>query len=308
MAAILAGASPLLIAKVMGQQTASFNFVERHCCYVRLRGGRRLAYMDIGDANASWVILHHHGIPSGRVEAKSFACLLRQIPGVRMITPDRPGIGDSDPEPKSDFLSWPCDVAALMQALGIENFAVSAISAGAPFALAVARAMPERVHVAAIASAIGPLESFDRRNTTTLECRLANNRPITARVSFTRYEARFLRHPGQLPAYAAIRKPEEREELRVHAERIQDAFQQGPHEVIHSLQLMGSPWSGWLNEVPTHVKFLHGLKDRTGPPESVRCMVSQLPNADVRWYENDDHLSLTRHHLPDLLAAAMPPV
>jgi hypothetical protein len=39
-----------------------------------------------------------------------------------------------------------------------------------------------------------------------------------------------------------------------------------------------------------------------------RYLVNVLPNAEVYWYPDDDHLTLFRNHPGDLLAAALPPV
>ncbi|TKA62360.1 hypothetical protein B0A55_12497 [Friedmanniomyces simplex] len=75
---------------------------------------------------------------------------------LRLITVDRPGVGGSEPYPVNDRsgpLSWPDDVLAICQQLGISNFSLLAHSAGAIYALATALILPHlikgRVHLLA---------------------------------------------------------------------------------------------------------------------------------------------------------------
>ncbi|KAI9804313.1 MAG: hypothetical protein M1833_007120 [Piccolia ochrophora] len=66
---------------------------------------------------------------------------------LRLITPDRPGVGES--EPYSDGtgtpLGWPDDVYAICQSLKITKFSILAHSAGAIYALATALRMPQHI-------------------------------------------------------------------------------------------------------------------------------------------------------------------
>jgi pimeloyl-ACP methyl ester carboxylesterase len=44
--------------------------------------------------------------------------------GVRLISPDRPGIGLSDPQPDRTIRDWADDIADLLDQLGVDRFAV----------------------------------------------------------------------------------------------------------------------------------------------------------------------------------------
>ncbi|KAI9871311.1 MAG: hypothetical protein M1830_003042 [Pleopsidium flavum] len=74
---------------------------------------------------------------------------------LRLITPDRPGVGESEPyaDDTGTPLGWPDDVYAICQALKITKFSILAHSAGAIYALATALRMPQhirgRVHLLA---------------------------------------------------------------------------------------------------------------------------------------------------------------
>ncbi|KAF2020052.1 alpha/beta-hydrolase [Aaosphaeria arxii CBS 175.79] len=72
---------------------------------------------------------------------------------LRLITPDRPGIGGSQVDPNGTPLSWPDDVLVICQHLRITKFSLLAHSAGAVYALATSLRMPQhirgRVHLLA---------------------------------------------------------------------------------------------------------------------------------------------------------------
>ncbi|PQE25782.1 hypothetical protein CJF30_00000492 [Rutstroemia sp. NJR-2017a BBW] len=66
---------------------------------------------------------------------------------LRLITPDRPGVGESEPytDGTATPLSWPDDVYSICQALRITKFSILAHSAGAIYALATALRMPQHI-------------------------------------------------------------------------------------------------------------------------------------------------------------------
>ncbi|EMD69601.1 hypothetical protein COCSADRAFT_78164 [Bipolaris sorokiniana ND90Pr] len=64
---------------------------------------------------------------------------------LRLITPDRPGIGASQVDPNGTPLSWPDDVLIICQALKINKFSILAHSAGAVYALATSLRMPQHI-------------------------------------------------------------------------------------------------------------------------------------------------------------------
>ncbi|GGO36391.1 hypothetical protein GCM10008949_40220 [Deinococcus humi] len=59
---------------------------------------------------------------------------------VRLIVPDRPGLGRSDPHPEKTLDSWVADVQCLLHTTRLQKVRVVGFSQGAPFALALAGA------------------------------------------------------------------------------------------------------------------------------------------------------------------------
>src|SRR4051812_21982958 len=103
---------------------------------LRLRDGRTLGYATYGDP-AGRPILLMHGYPDSRLTRHPDDSLTASL-GVRLIVPDRPGIGLSAFRPARSVLERVADIAALADGLSLERFAVLGWSAGGPYALACA--------------------------------------------------------------------------------------------------------------------------------------------------------------------------
>src|SRR5262245_53663208 len=96
---------------------------------IALRDGRRLAYLELGRPNGTPVI-HCHGTPSSRVEGALVYGTAAGDAGLRVIVPDRPGVGESDFQPGRRIVDWPADVVDLAEAIDLQRFAVLGSSGG----------------------------------------------------------------------------------------------------------------------------------------------------------------------------------
>lgn len=120
---------------------------------IRLRDGRSLSYAQYGDP-AGFPILSAHGGLACRLDVGSAASVAAQS-GVRLIAPDRPGVGGSDPRPGRTILDWVSDVGELLDLLAIDRFAAMGWSLGGQYAAALGYAWSPRVtRVAIIAGAL----------------------------------------------------------------------------------------------------------------------------------------------------------
>lgn len=114
--------------------------------------GRRVAYAEFGDLDGRPVVLLH-GNPGSRLFCPDLAATVDA--GVRLVTFDRPGMGQSDRRPFHRLRDVADDVAELAAHLGIAPFQVIGWSGGAPFALATAAFHPQLVTDVVVLSGSG---------------------------------------------------------------------------------------------------------------------------------------------------------
>src|SRR5919202_4018235 len=122
---------------------------------IRLRDGRMLGYAEQGDPDGAPVLVFH-GLPGSRFSRHPDGRIAERL-RVRLFTFDRPGIGLSSPQPRRRILDWPRDVAEFADARGLDRFAVVGWSGGAPYALATAHELPERVTRVGLVAPVVPL-------------------------------------------------------------------------------------------------------------------------------------------------------
>ncbi len=153
---------------------------------VRLRDGRRVCYAQYGVTDG-FPVLNAHGGLACRLDVAAADSIAKDI-GIRLISPDRPGIGGSDHKAGRTILDWADDVTELMDLISVDRFAVMGWSMGGQYAAAVGRALVPRVsRVAIIAGALpltepgvfARLPTFDRVYT-----RLSQRAPWAARLCF----------------------------------------------------------------------------------------------------------------------------
>lgn len=288
-------------------------FIVRPLGFVRLPNGRKLAYAEYGDPHAQHIIIHHHGIPSCRLDGDMFVETLRCRRGVRLYVLDRPGIGCSDPDQCKSFLNWPTDVRNFADALGIDKFGVLGASGGTPYALAVARALPERVTAVGLACPMAPLEAVgSKTGSGALGSNLAVRHPVLSRIILGNFANAERRRPNRMPLLGRIASTPDHQllldptERRYLAHIVDEAFRQGAPQVVHEAALLQTPWDCWLPEVKAKVHILEGSDDRIAPPVMARYLAGRLPNAQLTMFPGEAHLSLGRRHAGAMLNAATP--
>ena len=105
---------------------------------------RRLGFAEFGPPDGL-PVLWFHGTPGARRQIPVEARALARSRGLRIVGIDRPGIGSSTPHLYGSILDFSTDIERVLESLGIDRFAVIGLSGGGPYALGVARALPERV-------------------------------------------------------------------------------------------------------------------------------------------------------------------
>ena len=130
----------------------------RRVCTVRTPDGRRLAVSRRGDPDGAPVMLFH-GTPGSRLGPVPRPMTL-YASGIRLVTFDRPGFGESDRQAGRCVASVAADACTVADALGLDRFAVLGRSGGGPHALACAALVPERVTKAAAMVPLAPRDAM----------------------------------------------------------------------------------------------------------------------------------------------------
>ncbi len=118
---------------------------------IETAGGRSLTVYDVGDPSGA-PVLFHHGTPSSGAPYEPHVRLAERQ-GVRLVSYDRAGYGDSSRHAGRTVGDVADDAERIADALGLERFATWGLSGGGPHALACAALLPHRV--AAVASVAG---------------------------------------------------------------------------------------------------------------------------------------------------------
>lgn len=278
---------------------------------VRL-AGRRLCYAEYGDPRGA-PVFYFHGLPGSRLDAR-VAAVTAMRRGVRLIAPDRPGFGLSDPQLGRRILDWPADVRALAEALDVGRFAVLGVSGGAPYAAACAYALPECVTVAGIAAGMGPLDRLATLRGMAwmfrLGLALARRAPRLA-PAFCATVAGVLRglaghaHLGRSGCAAdrrVLARPEIAQTLR---ESFLEAARAGTAGIAHDLLLHAGAWGFALDDVRCPVHLWHGEADLTVPAHIGRVLAAAIPGCRAHFYAAEGHFSLPINRIDDIFATLL---
>lgn len=119
--------------------------------HITLPDGRRLAYAEFGKSDG-YPVLYFHGSPASRLEPMHIRDEAFSQFGLRVIALDRPGMGQSDFQPKRSFSDWPADVMVLADTLGLDQFSILGNSGGGGYAAVCAAKIPKRLRTVVIVS------------------------------------------------------------------------------------------------------------------------------------------------------------
>ena len=279
---------------------------------IRLPHGRGLAYACYGDPGGA-AILHFHGWPGSHLDFAPNDEAARKA-GARVIAVDRPGVGESDFRAGRRLRDWPTDIAALVDALGIERFAVLGFSFGGPYALAVAHAHGSRVRALGLVSAMGPLDrpraTEGMMPPTRLMFALARTagwlaRPAVAGMtrSIARGPDRFIRQMYRSMA------PPDRAVLDARpdvAAAIADAAlamcRAGTGPVLTDALAVTNHWGFRLEDIHVPTFVWQGAEDRNVPRHIGEHYGRTIPGAVLKLCEHEGHF-VFYSHAADILSA-----
>ncbi|AOW94038.1 hypothetical protein BFN03_18905 [Rhodococcus sp. WMMA185] len=272
---------------------------------VRLSDQRRLAYAEYGDATGVPVFVFH-GLPGSRL---SWGMLPdNSLPGAaRIIAPDRPGYGGSDPKPGRTLLDWADDVAALADSLEVPRFAIVGISGGGPGALACAWKMPQRLTTVGIVASPAPTDAagvFDGISSTNrFFMKLAWYLPWLSSANTRFLAAVIRRNPRRYldtmkykihdVDQAILDRPE------IHRMLVKDfaeAVRGGAAGMVDDMAANhGRPWGFPLEQIRSEVLLWSCELDRSVPPAMGKYLSQAIPSCQANFVAGAGHLWILLH-------------
>jgi len=279
---------------------------------VKLADGRDIGYAEYGTPEGT-PVFYFHGGQESRLSAQ-FLDEPAHSAGIRIIAPERPGIGLSSPQPGRRFLDWASDIEGLADKLGIERFHIIGLSGGAPHALAVAQAIPNRVVTAAIVSGAAPADAphsfrgmwFPVRMIHWF-ARMRTERPLQ---KFLEQDSRSLvKDPdGRIKQFQKYLPEPDRNLLTAQPHYALEfiagsveSYRQGTEGVAQEYRLYVSDWGIDMASIPVPFDLWYGTDDRMAPLERGKFYASVLPQAKLHVLEHEAHFSLIRNHASAIL-------
>jgi pimeloyl-ACP methyl ester carboxylesterase len=266
---------------------------------IRLPGGRQLGYAEFGLPEGRPVFIFH-GTPGSRLDGLYVQESDLAVLNLRVIVPDRPGIGLSDAKPRRRISDWPGDMIRLATALGIEQFAIVGVTGGAPYAAACALAIPELLTGVAIVSGIAPLDVSETTHGMGMQgmyMRMAHRAPWLTWLVQSQVALRFHINPERALKHmwgnfaksdqTTLARPELRQAFIA---TMKEAYRRGIRGVAAEMSLFMRSWGFRLQDIEMPVYLWQGGADINVPPAMGHYLAKAIPNCYARFYPNEGNM------------------
>jgi pimeloyl-ACP methyl ester carboxylesterase len=258
---------------------------------LQLADGRTLHAYDTrtDDADGRLAVFWHHGSPNIGAPPEPLFPAAERL-GIRWVSYDRPGYGGSTPRPDRDVASAAGDASAVVDALGIDRFAVMGHSGGGSHALACAALLGERVLGAVVVSGMAPFgaeglewfEGFGPGGAAQLRAAAAG------RAALEKHLAESDDDPGFTPEDEAALGGEWSWLIDV----VRPALSGGMEGFIEDDLAGVGPWGFDPAEVAAPALFVHGGRDRVVPAAHGEWLARRCPSAELWLRPGEGHISI----------------
>jgi pimeloyl-ACP methyl ester carboxylesterase len=279
---------------------------DRTAIEVTAPDGRRLCAAEWGDP-AGFPVFALHGTPGTRLNRHPDPSRYAEA-GARVISYDRAGYGRSDRNPGRSVVDVVGDVAAIADALGIGEFAVTGGSGGGPHCLAVAARLPDRVVRARCVVGVAPyhgiedldwFDGMDPLNVKEFGWALAGEDVLVPELTRELEEmaARVADDPSKLlgddwELDEADRAVMARQDVAaVMREAVQEMAAGGPYGWVDDDLAFTRPWGFDLAEIRVPVEVRYGAKDVLVPAAHGAWLGAHVPGARVVVEDEAGHLA-----------------
>lgn len=261
-----------------------------------LADGRRMTWSEFG-APAGTPVLSCHGGLLCRFDVEPCAAGFAEA-GLRVISPDRPGVGGSDRAPGHSTGDWADDAGQLLDALGLDRVAVTGWSLGGQYAAAVAARLHGRVSGLALVAGCPPLDDHHRfRELNAMDRRLARlsqRVPPVARVAFSLSARLGRRSPLRLARFEAKHSPaSDAHVIESHGEWLGVAMGEGARDgagMVDEYRAFVAPWGFTLDEIAVPTTIHQGGADTLVAPKWAEELAGGISGATLTTYDGEGHM------------------
>jgi pimeloyl-ACP methyl ester carboxylesterase len=278
---------------------------ENRIRFVNVEDGRTLAFEQYGDPDGSPVFLLH-GTPGCRLSGRHPDESRVVEAGLRLITYDRPGYGQSARHKGRRVVDCVADITAIADELGIDRFFVKGGSGGGPHALAAGARLPQRVTRVACDVGVAPYEAddidwlagMDPANVREFNWALAGEETLRpelekqAEEAIAKVEAdpKTLLNEFNLSAadLAVLEDPRVQQRLRATT---REAFANGVSGWVDDDLAFTVPWGFDVSELDVPVEIRYGATDVLVPAGHGEWLAAHIPHSTVTVDDSGGHLS-----------------
>ena len=275
--------------------------------------GRILAYAEYGNPNGT-PIFYFHGGQESRLSS-GFMDDTASKKGIRIIAPDRPGIGLSSFQENRSFLDWAKDIEHLANHLELKAFSIFGLSGGAPHVLACAYTFPDRLRNVTIVSGTGPHDYNGKLKGVWFPVKLMhwfakskNDKYLRSFIT-REYEVLKEKPDKRLRQLQKFLPKSDRKLLKENPsygiEFIKgslEAYSQGIEAVVQEWKLYVMDWGIPLSEISTHIDLWYGGGDKMAPKYRGFHYHDILQDSKLHLFEKEGHFSLIRNRLDQILS------
>ena len=243
-------------------------------------------------------VFYFNGVLGSRLEAQSADKIARDL-GLRLITTDRPGYGDSEPQNDFRLLDWPNVISQLADKLNLTHFSILGFSGGGAYALACAHAMPERIRHTTIISSTAPYTSEAMQDhicadfKPLYELSVADEQAALQQVSQLASSAETLMDIAQAPLHPCDKALFKRQDIQQHhLNNMALAISNGVNGIVNDLRNVALPWQFEPRDIQLPVNLWHGRNDNAVGHAIGEYLADKLKNSTIQLLDDCGHYFL----------------
>jgi pimeloyl-ACP methyl ester carboxylesterase len=258
---------------------------------------------------AGFPVLVHAGSPGSRRLFRPTAEHAAAEHGLRLISYDRPGYGNTPARPGRAIADGAEDTRAIAIGLGLTRLAVWGFSGGGAYALACAALLPDLVPAACVFASLAPRDAegldfsagwpdeyrqevslfFEHRDLAREHWRAEADELYAVLSTPEGWLARWGTSAGTDAAHG-------RDVAEYLAAVQRDCLEHGDQGWWDDWAATLNPWGFDLGGIRVPVQLWHGERDTAVPPGHGHWLAAHIPGAEAHFIEADDHTNIEANH------------